>query len=236
MSAFGQAFTFIGDNTQLLWSKLGATVLFSLEALAISLVLAVPLGLVLGHLHRFSLLAINVSNFGRALPSLAVLAILLVFIGVGRTEVVIALIILAFPPILTNTYVAIEQVDQDAVEAAKGMGLKPWQVITRVELPMALPLIFAGIRTAAVFVVATSPLAGSFGGGGLGDIITNEASFKLSGVLGASYVLIVLAFIAQGLFLLLERAVTPQGLKAERRRGEVTTLLEDEGELVPTAA
>lgn len=235
MSAFGQAFTFIGNNTHLLWSKLGGTVLFSVEALAIALVLAVPLGLLLGHLHRFSFLAINVSSIGRALPSLAVLAILLVFIGVGRTEVVIALVLLAFPPILTNTYTAIEQVDQDAVEAAKGMGLRPWQVITRVEVPMALPLIFAGIRTAAVFVVATSPLAGSFGGGGLGDIITNEATYKKPGVLGASYVLIVLAFVVQGLFLLLERAVTPKGLRVQKKRREVA-LVDEPEELVPTAA
>lgn len=235
MNAFGQAFTFINDNTQLLWTKLGATVIFSLEALAISLVLAVPLGLLLGHLHRFSFLAINVSNFGRALPSLAVLALLLVIMGVGRSEVVIALVVLAFPPILTNTYVAIEQVDQDAVEAAKGMGLRPWQVVAQVELPMALPLIFAGIRTSAVFVVATSPLAGSFGGGGLGDIITNRASYGLDGVLGASYVLIVMAFLAQGVFLLIERAVTPRGLRAGRRRGDVT-LVDEPGELVQAAA
>ena len=98
----------------------------------------------------------------------------------------IALVVLAAPPILTNTYVAVDQVDADTVDAAKGIGLKPWQVITKVEMPPALPLIFAGIRTATVFVIATATLGGFFGGGGLGDIISNEASYHLSGVIGAS--------------------------------------------------
>ena len=235
MHAFGQAFPFIVHHGHLLLTKLLQTLSFCGEALGISLVLGVPLGLWLGHLHRFSFLAINISNFGRALPSLAILAVLLAVLGIGHIEVVIALVILAFPVILTNTYVAVEQVDQDAVEAAKGMGLRPFQVATRVELLLSLPLTFAGIRTAAVFIVATSPLAGTFGGGGLGDIITNEASYKLSGVLGASYIAIALAFAAQGLFIVIERLVTPAGLRSGRRR--VNAALADEpAELVATAA
>ena len=114
---------------------------------------------------------------------------------------IIALVVLAAPPILTNTYVAVDQVDADTVDAAKGIGLRPWQVMTRVELPLALPLIFAGIRTSTVFVIATATLGGFFGGGGLGDIISNQASYGLRGVIGASYVLIVLAFLSQALFL-----------------------------------
>ncbi len=237
MGDFGKAFTFIGNHGHFLLGKTGTTLVFCVEALIISLIVAVPLGLLLGHLHRFSFLAINVSNFGRALPSLAVLALLLVLIGVGRLEVVIALVVLAFPPILTNTYVAVEQVDQDAVEAAKGMGFRPLQVILGVEVPLALPLIFAGIRTSAVFVVATSPLAGSFGGGGLGDVIVNRASYGLDGVLGASYIAIALAFATQGLFLLIERALTPRGLKT--RRSPTDSLLagaEEPGELVSSIA
>jgi osmoprotectant transport system permease protein len=220
MSDFSKAFTFIGNHVHLLASKTGVLLLLSLEALVIAVVLAIPLGVLLGHIHRFSFLAINTSNIGRALPSLAILSILLPFIGIGKTDVVIALVVLAFPPILTNTYVAIEQVDPDAVEAATGMGMRPTQVITRVELPLALPLIFAGVRTSAVFVVATAPLAGFFGGGGLGDIIANRASYGLDGVIGASYVIIVLALLAQVLFVALERAVTPRGLRAERAQDD----------------
>ena len=126
---------------------------------------------------------------------------------------IIALVVLAAPPILTNTYVAVDQVDADTVDAAKGIGLRPLQVIMKVELPPALPLIFAGIRTATVFVIATATLGGIFGGGGLGDIISNEASYGLDGVIGACYVLIVLAFVSQAVFLLIERLVTPEGMR-----------------------
>ena len=170
-------------------------IVLSAEAVAIALLIGVPIGLFLGHIHRFSFLAINVSNLGRALPSLGIISIFLPFTGISQTTVIIALVILGAPPILTNTYVAIEQVDPDTVDAAKGLGLRPWQVLLRVELPLALPVIFAGIRTATVFIVATATLSGFFGGGGLGDIIANVASFGTVGLLGASYVLIVLAFL-----------------------------------------
>lgn len=210
---FVQAFTFIHDRHSFVLNRLVSHVEVSAEAVGIAIVIGVPLGILLGHLHRFSFLAINVSNIGRALPSLGVLALLLPLVGIGQTAVIIALVVLAAPPILTNTYVAVDQVDADTVDAAKGIGLRPWQVVTKVELPPALPLIFAGIRTATVFVIATATLGGIFGGGGLGDIITNEASYGLDGVIGGSYVLIVLAFVSQGLFLLIERLVTPEGMR-----------------------
>ncbi len=188
-------------------------IVLSAEAVAIALLIGVPIGLFLGHIHRFSFLAINVSNLGRALPSLGIISIFLPFTGISQTTVIIALVILGAPPILTNTYVAIEQVDPDTVDAAKGLGLRPWQVLLRVELPLALPVIFAGIRTATVFIVATATLSGFFGGGGLGDIIANVASFGTVGLLGASYVLIVLAFLSQIIFLAIEYLVTPPGLR-----------------------
>lgn len=213
MNDFIDAFSFVTDNWSLVWSKTAAHLELSAEAVVIAIVIGVPIGVLLGHIHRFSFLAINVSNIGRALPSLGVLAILLPIFGIGTTNVIIALVILAAPPILTNSYVAVDQVDADTVDAAKGIGLRPMQILARIEIPQALPLIFAGVRTAAVFVVATATLAGFFGGGGLGDIISNPASFRLSGVIGASYVLIVLAFASQGLFILLERLVTPVGLR-----------------------
>lgn len=217
MSNFANAFTFDLHHKTLLWHLTQTHVALSLEAIAISIVVAVPLGLWLGHIHRGSFVAINISTLGRALPSLAVLSILLPLLGIGRTVVIIALVVLAFPPILTNTYAAMDEVDPDVVEAAKGMGLRPLQVVLRVELPLARSLIFAGIRVATVFVVATATLAGYFGGGGLGDIIQNEASYKAAGVIGASYVIIVLAFLAQLLFLAVERAVTPSALRRERQ-------------------
>lgn len=216
-NSFVEAFTFLSDSHAYVLGRTYSHLEISGVAMGIALVIGLPIGTFLGHIHRFSFLAINTSNLGRALPSVAVLALFLPAVGVGQTDVIIALVILAFPPILTNAYVAIDQVDADTVDAARGLGLRGWQVLTRVELPLALPLIFAGIRTSTVFVIATATLAGIFGGGGLGDIISDEASYKLSGVLGATYVLIALAFLSQLVFLTIERAVTPAGLKLGRR-------------------
>jgi osmoprotectant transport system permease protein len=218
MNDFVKAFSFISNNGRVLLDDVGAHLEISAEAVAIAVVIGVPLGVFLGHIHRFSFLAINISNIGRALPSLGVLAILLPVFGIGRTDVIIALVILAAPPILTNSYVAVDQVDADTVDAAKGTGLRPIQVLTRVEVPLGLPLIFAGIRTSTVFVIATATLAGIFGGGGLGEIINDRESYGLDGVIAAAYVLIVLAFLAQGLFIGLERLVTPAGIRASRKR------------------
>ena len=139
-----------------------------------------PLGVVLGHLHRGSFVAINLANVGRALPTLVVIAFGLTFLGIGFTNVLIALVVLGVPPILTNAYVAVDEVDPDAVEAARGMGMTPRQMLWRVELPLALPLLFAGIRTAAVFIVATATIAAIAGGSGLGEILVNQASLRLS--------------------------------------------------------
>ena len=116
--------------------------------LGVSILIAVPLGVVLGHLHRGSFIAVNLANIGRALPTLVVIAFGIAFLGIGFTNVLIALVVLGVPPILTNAYVAVDEVDPDAVEAARGMGMTPLQVLRRVEVPLALPLIFAGIRTA----------------------------------------------------------------------------------------
>ncbi len=218
MSDFIDAFSFISDNSSLVWSKVGTHLEVSGISVLIAVVIGLPLGMWLGHLHRFSFLAINLSNIGRALPSLGLLAILLGFLGIGTLPVVIALVVLAFPPILTNAYVAVDQVDAEIVDAAKGIGLTPFQVLMRVELPLALPLIFAGIRTSAVFVVATATLGGIFGGGGLGDILNNRESYGLQGTIATCYLLIVMAFVSQALFILLERLVTPAGLRAGRRR------------------
>lgn len=227
---FVEGFHFVFDRwSDLLSQKTVEHLVISGEAVAISILIGVPLGAVLGHLHRFSFVAINTSNLARALPSLAVLAILLPYTGIGDTTIIIALVILAGPPILTNSYVAVDQVDSDTVDAAKGIGLRPWQVLMRVELPLALPLIFAGIRTSAVFVVATATLKGFFGGGGLGEVIADPATYAISGVVGASYVLIVMAVLAQLLFLLLEYLVTPVGLRRRKKMTRFTRATKTEG-------
>lgn len=208
----GDAFRFLWDDRGFVATKSLEHVELSAIAVGIAVVLALPLGVWLGHLHRGSFVAINGSNLLRALPSLAVISVFLPALGIGHTVVVIALVVLAAPLILTNAFVGVDAVDEDIVEAARGMGLSPFQVITRVEFPLALPLIFAGIRTATVFVVATATLAGVVGGGSLGDIIFNQPTYFLSGVIGAAFVVQFLALVAYLLFVVLQRLLTPRGL------------------------
>jgi osmoprotectant transport system permease protein len=203
---------FFIDEAGLLVDKTLAHLVIAAIALAISLVLALPAGVVLGHKHRGSLVAINVSNVLRALPSLALIAISLAFFGLSRLNITIALVALAVPPILTNAYAAIDSVDPDAVESARGMGMNERQVLTVVELPLSWPLIFAGIRAASVYVIATTPLAAIAGGGGLGDIILNQPTYGLEGVIAATIVTVALAFAVDGLLGLVQRRLTPPGL------------------------
>ena len=210
---FLDAFSFLWDDRGLLATKTLEQVQLSAIAIGFAMLIALPLGVWLGHAHRGSFLAINVSNIGRALPSLAVISIGLPIFGIGHTVVIIALVVLAVPPMLTNAYVAVDGVEPDVVEAARGMGLKPWQVLSHVELPLALHLIFAGIRTSAVYVMSTATLAGVVGGGSLGDIIFNQATYFLSGVVGAAILVSALAFAADFVFAGVQWALTPRGLR-----------------------
>ena len=219
-SVFGHALEFVFDERHLILEKTWQHLLLSGAALSIAIAIALPLGVWLGHLHRGSFLAVNVANLGRALPSLVLIAVGFVFLGVGFWSVALALVVLAVPPILTNAYVAVDGVQADAVEAARGMGMTRRQIVFRVELPLAQPLIFAGIRTAAVFVVATATIAAVAGGGGLGDIIVNQAGYGLEGVVGAAICVSVLALLADGALGLVQRALTPAGLRAEARSFE----------------
>jgi osmoprotectant transport system permease protein len=225
MNNFIQAFHFIGNNGQLsgvpgvptLTHLTLETLKVAAIGIAISLVIAIPIGVWLGHIHRFSFLAINLGNVWRALPSLAVLAIGAAFLGIGLKNVELALIVLAIPPMITNSYVAIDGVDRETVDAARGMGLTEWQIVRQVELPMGIPLIFAGIRTAALFVISTTTIASLTGySGTLGDIINNEASYRLPGVIGAAYLIAALALVVEVLLAAVQRALTPRGIKLAR--------------------
>jgi osmoprotectant transport system permease protein len=222
---FLEGLEFVGENASFIWTKTLEHLVLSGAAIGVALLVALPFGVVLGHFHRGSFLAINVGNVGRALPSLALIAFGLPIFGIGFTNVLVALVVLAVPPILLNAYVAVDGVDPDAIEAARGMGMTERQILTRIELPLALPLIFAGIRIAAVFVVATATIAAIAGGGGLGDIIVDQASYRLRGVVGASLVVVALAFVVSGALALVQRALTPRGLRAPVKMLEATPRL-----------
>jgi osmoprotectant transport system permease protein len=213
LHTFVDAFRFIGDHPVFLLTKTLEQLELSGAALAIALVAALPLGVVLGHLHRGSGIAIAASIVGRGLPSLVLIAAFLTILGIGFVNNMVALAVLGSGPILTNAYDAVNGVEPETVEAARGMGMTRFQILRRVELPLAIPLLFTGIRIAAVTIVATAPIAAIAGGGGLGDIIVNQASYRLSGVLGASICVMVLsAAVFLGLAAL-QAAVTPMGLR-----------------------
>jgi len=190
----------------------------SLVATAIACATAVPLGLWLGHIGRGGVLAINASNVGRAVPSLALIAFFVAYLGVGFANVTLALVLLAIPPILTNTYVGIRQVDRETVDAARGVGMTGAQIVRRVEFPLAVPLIFGGIRTSAVNVVATATLAPLAGVLSLGDPIINVSTYGDDGRLGAAILVAFLAVATEISLAAVQRAVTPKGLRRRRKR------------------
>lgn len=185
-NTFVDAFRFMPSHFSLLLEKALQTAGLAFAALAIALVLALPLGLWLGHRRRGLFVALGVSTFGRSLPSVVLIGLGIAIVGLGFWNNAIALVVLAIAPILTNTYFAVEGVDRDVVEAARGMGLTEMQILRRVELPLGLPLLLAGIRIAAVFVIATATIAGIFGGGGLGDIMARQITYGLGGVFAAA--------------------------------------------------
>jgi osmoprotectant transport system permease protein len=207
------AFRFIADHPGFLAARALEQLELSAAALGLAAAVALPLGIALGHFRRGSTLAIGTSIVGRALPSLVLIGAFLTVLGIGFVNNMVALAVLAAGPLLTNGYQAIDAVERDVVEAARGMGMSRRQVLARVELPLALPLLFAGVRIAAVTVVATAPIAAVAGGGGLGDVIVNQASYLPAGVVAATFCVMALSALVFALFLALQRLVTPRGLR-----------------------
>ncbi|GAA1243878.1 MULTISPECIES: ABC transporter permease [Streptomyces] len=216
MHTFFASFSFMTDHFGLLADRTVDHLKLSAAAVAVSLVLALPLGVWLGHRGKGSFLTVSISNIGRALPSLALIAIFLGLLGIGFVNVLTALVVMAVPPVLTHAYLSVEQVDPDLVRAGRGMGLTEWQILTRIELPLALPVLFTGIRIAAVYVISSATLAAVAGGGGLGDIILNQVSYGLSGVIAAALWVAALALAADALFGALRKRLTPRGVLAGR--------------------
>jgi osmoprotectant transport system permease protein len=186
----------------------------SAESVAIGTLIALPIGIALGHYGRFGDLAINISNVGRAVPSFGILVIAFQVFGLGDFPIVLSLTALAIPPILTNSYVALREVDPDVKDAARGMGYRELAQVMRVELPLAVPLLMAGVRTSAVQVVATATLAALIAGGGLGRYIVDGLAQQDYTKLFAGAVLVALLALATELSLSgLERLLVPTGIR-----------------------
>jgi osmoprotectant transport system permease protein len=195
---------------QRLWEHLQ----ISAESVAIGALIALPLGIALGHYGRFGNLAINISNVGRAVPSFALLVIAFQIFGLGNLPIIISLAALAIPPMVTNSYVALREVDPDIKDAARGMGYRELAQLLRVELPLAVPLVMAGIRTSAVQVVATATLAALIAGGGLGRFVVDGLAQQNYVMLFAGALLVGVLAMATELSLSgLERVLVPRGIR-----------------------
>jgi osmoprotectant transport system permease protein len=185
-------------------------------ALSISLALALPLGLLLGHRGTGELFAIAAGNAGRAIPELALIALLVAFVGTGTLNVVVALAVLGIPPILTNTFVGVHQVDPEAVEAGRGMGMSERQIATWIELPLAAPTIMSGVRTAAINIIATATIAPLAGVLTLGDFILSRNVYGDEGVLAGAILVALLAVTVELTLAAVQWALTPRGVRLQR--------------------
>ena len=191
----------------------------SVEAVVIGAVIALPIGIGLGHFGRFGNLAISVSNLGRAIPSYGILVLAFTVLGFGDGPIVLALTALAIPPMVTNSYVALREVDPDIKEAARGMGYRELAQLVRVELPLAVPLIMAGIRTSAIQVVATATVAALVAGGGLGRyIVDGFAQFDYTKLFAGALLVALLALATEVSLGLVERVLVPRGIRLQRAR------------------
>ncbi|QIY75284.1 ABC transporter permease [Streptomyces sp. RLB1-33] len=213
MSILTGAWDWLGDPAHWsgddgVWHRLAQHLVLTVVCLVISCLIALPVALVLGHLGRGGALAVNISNIGRAVPTFAVLVLLLLTpLGKwGEGPTVVALVLFAVPPLLTNAYVGMREVDRSVVRSARGMGMTGRQMLFHVELPLSLPMVMNGVRIAAVQLVATATIAALAGGGGLGRIIT--AGFNLAStpqVVAGAILVAVFALIVEGIFEIAER-------------------------------
>jgi osmoprotectant transport system permease protein len=201
----------LGEIWQLTWTHMELAVV----ATVVATLIAMPIGLWLGHIGRYQFLATSTSNIGRAVPALGLIVFFIAFLGVGFLNVAVALVLLAIPPIITNTYVGMRGVDRDTVDAARGNGLTGFQIARDVELPLAVPTIMGGIRIALVSVVATATIAPLANVDTLGRPIISPNVYGTSGQLAACIVVAIVTFLADGLCVLLQRAVTPRGIKVQ---------------------
>ena len=200
-------------------TRLEEHILMSLVATAVAALIALPIGLLLGHYGVGGSLAINISNIGRAIPSFAILVLMVQLVGIGATPAFIALVVLAIPPIVTNSFVGMRDVDPELRDAARGLGFRESRTLLRVELPTAMPVVMAGVRTAGVQVVATATVAALVGWGGLGRyIVDGIATRDFVQVFAGAVLVALLAAVAEIGLALLQYLLTPAGLRLRVRQ------------------
>ena len=229
MNHIRQAITWLNDplnwtNPGGLLERLQEHLLISLWAVLLGCAIGWPLGIWLGHRGRGGGAIVTLANLTLAIPTLALLTILpLTPLGFGKPPVVVALAVFAVPPLLANAYTGLRQIDPETRDAAKGMGLSGGQLLRQVELPLSVPYLAAGLRTAAVQVVATAALAAFVNGGGLGEIISAGFGVGMSNggggqIVAGGIAVALLALLVEALLAVVQRLVTPVALRGRRRR------------------
>jgi osmoprotectant transport system permease protein len=221
MDVVGDVLRWLTDPAQ--WSGPGGIpvrtlqhVWYSLVATGIAAAIALPIGIAIGHTGRGALVAVNLTNLGRAIPTLGIIILVFFLAGYGFVPVLVSLVAVAIPPIVTNSYTGVRSVDPDVREAAEGMGMRGRQVLWQVELPVAMPLIMAGIRTSTVQVVATATMAAYVGLGGLGRYLIDGLSQRdLPQVVGGAILVALLSLLTELLLGRVQALVVSRGL-AER--------------------
>ena len=217
-SMLGQILQFVLDPRNKFGQELLTTVELSVIPIALAVLIGIPLGLAVARQPIAAFFATNLSGLARAIPTLAFLAIEIPLLGqVGFVPSVIALVLLGIPPILLNTIAGIRSLDPATLDAARGMGMTRWQVLTWIQVPLVLPVVAAGVRSAAVQIVATSTLAALVGGGGLGDYVIGGIALGDAGtveLLVGAISIAVLALLVEVSLAYVQRLVTPTGLRA----------------------
>jgi len=204
------------------WELMWTQIWISALALLIACAIAIPIGVYFGHRGTGEFLAVAIGNAGRAIPELALIAFMAAFIGVGVLTLTIALLVLGIPPILTNTFVAVRQVDRGAIDAARGMGMSEFEVIRKVELPLAVPTLMSGVRLGAIAIVATATIAPLAGVLTLGDFIINRGVYGEVGVLAGAILVALLALAFELVLAGVQHLLTPKGVTLERQAARVT--------------
>jgi osmoprotectant transport system permease protein len=191
---------------------------YSGASLLVAALIAVPLGVIIGHTGRGAFAVVNLANAWRSIPTLGLLVLAVITLGFSPLSWLIPLVVLAIPPILVNTYEGVAGVDPGLKDAARGMGMTAGQLVRKVEVPVSLPLIVLGLRTGAIFVVSTATIVAYIGGGGLGRyIIDGLATSNYAEVAGGAAVVVVLALAVQAAFVVLRRLLVPAGLRTQAR-------------------
>lgn len=214
MSVFSEAISWLTDGSH--WQgddgfphRIEQHVGYTALTVVIATAIAVPLGLWIGHTGRLRGLAVGVTGALRALPTLGLVTLMVLWRGIGLTPPTVALVVLAIPPLLAGAYAGLESVDRATIDAARAIGMTEWQVLGRVELPLAAPLILGGVRSAVLQVVATATIGAYVGLGGLGRYLLDGLAVRdYAQMLAGSLVIVVLALVLDGLFALLQRALT----------------------------